>query len=71
MTIRDVQQQPSGLWLITDDRGRQYATTSAWKASIAQRAKEQGKAVAITDGRGWFYRNLIAIAIVDQKEQCA
>jgi hypothetical protein len=71
MTIRDVRQQRSGLWLITDHKGQVYATKSAFKASIAQRAKELGKPVSITDGRGWHYRSLIAIAIIEQKEHCA
>ena len=71
MTITEVRKQRSGLWLITDDRGTRYSTRSALKASIAQRAKELGQAVAITDGRGWFYRDLIAIRILREREACA
>ena len=71
MTITAVKQQPSGLWLITDDAGTIYATKSQFKAALADRARETHAAVSILSVRGWYYRELKRLSIVDSKEQCA
>lgn len=71
MTITAVKQQPSGLWLITDDAGTVYATKSPFTAALADRARELQAAVSILSVRGWYYRELKRLSIVDSKEQCA
>lgn len=63
--IAKVVQKPSGLWVITDTNGTRYATRSALKASIADRARIRGKAVIIGCGSGWFYENLHSIREVE------
>lgn len=61
---------PSGTYFITDEQGEQYATKNQLRASVAQRAMETGKDVAIQSFPG-FYRELREISIVDAKESCA
>ena len=71
MKIVSIQQRPSGLFIVTDDHGTRYATSSQYLATLAQRAMELDKPVAILSFRGWYYRNLHEITILESREMLA
>lgn len=74
MTIASVQQQPSGLYVVTDSEGQKHATKSPWLASLADRYRETGVDVELFSASGWWYRELWSIreaGVKDEEKPCA
>lgn len=71
MRIAAVHQQPSGLWLVTDDKGQKYATKNDRLVAQAREAVTSGAPVSILSLQGWFYRELQAVHIITQREHAS
>ena len=66
ITVVEIRPLYSGHgWLIIDSAGEKYHTKSALQASLAERAKIKGLRLSAQHFAGWYYRDLVKLALAD------